>query len=92
MVNGQAIELGGGHKCVVVPHEGRVHVYGSRAGQLHADGARLTAPQARELARALIAIADELDPPAPPTVSGVSIRGTVTSRAVVDVQPPKAGG
>jgi hypothetical protein len=90
MVNGQAIELGGGHKCVVVPHEGRVHVYGSRAGQLHADGARLTAPQARELARTLIAIADSLEPPAT-TAVGRSTLASPTSRAELRVELPKEG-
>ena len=87
---GHSIDCGNLHKLTVAPEAGRVRVYSSKGGQLHAPGSFLTAAAAREAAALLLAIADDLDPPAT-TAVGVSTLARVRSRAVVDVQPPKEG-
>jgi len=87
---GHSIDCGNLHKLTVAPEAGRVRVYSSKGGQLHAPGSFLTAAAAREAAALLLAIADDLDPPAAIAV-GVSTLAGVRSRAVVDVQPPKEG-
>ena len=61
MVHGQSIKLGsGGHQFIVVPHEGRIRAYGCYRSQVV--DAHLTPAEAREAARTMVAIADDLDP------------------------------
>jgi hypothetical protein len=85
---GHSIDTGNKHLIVAAPHEGRVHVYGSLHGQPHAGGAHLTAKQARELAAALLVIADDLDPPRAVTGSIASRIGNPTSNGVATFTKP----
>jgi len=87
---GQSIDLGNTHAFTVVPREGRIHAYASRRGGPREEGAMLTPAQAREAAATLIAIADDLDPPAT-TAVGRSTLGSPSSRAEIHVAPPKEG-
>jgi hypothetical protein len=87
---GHSIDCGNLHKLTVAPEAGRVRVYSSKGGQLHAPRSFLTAAAAREAAALLLAIADELEPPAT-TAVGVSTLGSPTSRAELRVELPKEG-
>ncbi len=89
-MSGHQIDLGNRHTVTAAHQEGRIRIYASIGGQLTPAGAHLDEGQARELAAALLVLADSLDPPVT-TATAASTLGSPTMRAEMTFTPPKGG-